>query len=111
MLTFRRLNLVEMMIITRLTPIYRDISTRYYFIHVLISTFLMPEENEISESDQRVYFFLSSLMLVLGIIIYVSWGLIYGSWNVFERTNLGIYALTVVICGFGILGIILNFKR
>lgn len=89
----------------------RDISTRYYFISVLISILLMPEENEISESDQRVYFFLSALILVMGIIIYVSWGLIYGSWNVFERTNLGIYALTVVICGFGILGLILNYKR
>ena len=68
----------------------------------------MSENNGITESEQRIYTFLSALMFILGLIIYFSWGMIYGSWNVFEQSNLGVYATTVVLCGFGGLGFILS---
>ncbi len=48
-----------------------------------------------------------TLLLVLGIVIYVAWGLMYDSWNILDRTNLGIYAVTVVLVGFGVMGIML----
>ena len=68
----------------------------------------MSENNEITESEKRLYSFLSAMMFAIGVIIYVSWGIVYGAWNVFERSNLGIYAVTLVFCGFGALGFILN---
>ena len=70
----------------------------------------MSENNEITESEQRLYAFLSGMMFIIGAIIYVAWGVVYGSWNVFERSNLGIYAVTLILCGFGALGFILNSK-
>ena len=48
-----------------------------------------------------------SLLLALGLSIYLAWGIMFGSWNLFDRANLGIYAVTVVLCGFGIVGILL----
>ena len=47
------------------------------------------------------------LILALGLAIYIGWGLMYGSWNIFDRSNLGIYATTVLLCGFGLVGMIL----
>ena len=48
-----------------------------------------------------------TLLLAMGVIVYVAWGLMYGSWNLVERTNLGIYAVTIILVGFGVVGIIL----
>ena len=70
----------------------------------------MSENNGITESEQRLYSFLSAMMFMIGLIIYVAWGIVYGSWNVFDRSNLGIYAVTLVLCGFGVLGFILNSR-
>ena len=68
----------------------------------------MSENNENTGSEKRLYSFLSAMTFVTGVIIYVSWGIVYGAWNVFERSNLGIYAVTLVLCGFGVLGFILH---
>lgn len=67
----------------------------------------MPEEIEEEHIPRKFMLAFYSLLLVVGLIIYISWGLMYGSWNIFDRSNLGIYALTVVLCGFGIIGILL----
>ena len=68
----------------------------------------MSENKEITGSEKRIYSFLSAMTFVIGAIIYIAWGVVYGSWNVFERTNLGVYAVTLILCGFGALGFILN---
>jgi len=66
----------------------------------------MPDENQVEIPNKYMQLFYSAL-LALGLIIYISWGLMYGSWNVFARENLGMYAVTVVLCGFGLVGILL----
>ena len=67
----------------------------------------MSEETEQDQIPQRFLIAFYSLLLTLGITIYVAWGIMYDSWNIFERENLGIYALTVVLVGFGFVGILL----
>jgi hypothetical protein len=67
----------------------------------------MPEENAEFEIPKRVMMAVYAAFLALGIIIYISWGLMYNSWNIFDRSNLGIYSVTVVLCGFGAVGILL----
>ena len=66
----------------------------------------MPNENEV-EIPKKYMLSFYSILLAMGLIIYISWGLMYGSWNIFTREHLGIYALTVILCGFGIVGILL----
>ncbi len=70
----------------------------------------MSENNGITESEQRLYTFLSAMLFATGVIFYITWGIVYGAWNVFDRSNLGVYAVTLVLCGFGALGFILNSK-
>jgi hypothetical protein len=52
------------------------------------------------------YFFL----ILLGILFYVSWGIIYGTWNLADPEAIGVYALTVVLIGFGVTGYFLYRK-
>ena len=67
----------------------------------------MPEENREIEIPNNIMMLFYASFLALGIVIYISWGLMYGSWNIFARTNLGIYATTVILCGFGLVGMML----
>jgi hypothetical protein len=67
----------------------------------------MPEQGTEVEIPKKVMMAAYSALLALGLIIYFSWGLMYGSWNVFDRSNLGIYSVTVVLCGFGAFGLLL----
>ncbi len=52
------------------------------------------------------YFFL----ILLGIAFYVSWSILYNTWNLFDRENIGVYALTILLVGFGITGYLLYRK-
>lgn len=49
------------------------------------------------------YFFL----ILLGILFYVSWGILYNTWNLAQPTSIGVYALTVILIGFGVTGFLL----
>jgi len=46
-------------------------------------------------------------LLILGIMMYVGWGIYYGSWNILAAENIGVYAIVVIMVGFGIAGILL----
>ncbi len=52
------------------------------------------------------YFFL----ILLGILFYFGWGVRYGTWDVTRRENVGVYALTVILIGFGVTGFVLYRK-
>jgi hypothetical protein len=67
----------------------------------------MPEQGTEVEIPKKVMMAAYSALLALGLIIYVSWGLMYNSWNIFDRSNLGIYSVTVILCGFGAFGLLL----
>ena len=62
---------------------------------------------EASAFPRRVAFGFYTFLLLVGIAFYVIWGAIYGSWNVFAPQNAGVYAVTVITVGFGVLGILL----
>ena len=66
----------------------------------------MPDETQ-NEIPKKYMLSFYSALLAIGLIIYVSWGLMYGSWNFFARENLGMYAVTTMLCGFGMVGILL----
>lgn len=67
----------------------------------------MPENVEDEHIPKKYLLFMYSILLTLGILIYTAWGIMYNSWNIFDRSNLGIYALTILLVGFGIVGIVL----
>ncbi len=50
------------------------------------------------------YFFL----ILLGMFFYVAWGILYNTWNLFDPENVGVYALTIIMVGFGVTGYLLN---
>lgn len=52
-----------------------------------------------------------AFLLILGIFFYLAWGIIFGSWDVTRPENVGVYALTVILVGFGIVGILLYSRR
>ena len=47
-----------------------------------------------------LYFFL----ILLGIAFYVGWSLAYNTWDLTKPENTGVYAITVLLLGFGITG-------
>ena len=49
------------------------------------------------------YFFL----ILLGILFYVGWSLLYDTWDITKPENMGVYALTILLVGFGVTGFLL----
>lgn len=47
------------------------------------------------------------LLFLLGVLFYFSWSLLYGTWDLTKPENLGVYALTIVMLGFGVTGYLL----
>jgi hypothetical protein len=69
----------------------------------------MPVEAE-SVLTRRLAFGFYTLLLLLGILFYFSWGVLYGTWNPLTKENIGVYAVTVVLVGFGLTGMLLYRK-
>ena len=67
---------------------------------------LRPSVTEVA-LPRRVAFMFYALLFVAGILVYLIWGIAYGTWNIFAPPNLGVYAVTVVLLGFGLLGMLL----
>jgi len=62
---------------------------------------------EVAAFPRRVAFGFYTFLLLVGIAFYVIWGAIYSSWNMFRPENTGVYAVTVITVGFGVLGMLL----
>lgn len=56
---------------------------------------------------RRVLFFLYALIFLAGIAFYAVWGLAYGAWNLLAPDWIGAYAVTVILVGFGLVGMLL----
>jgi len=56
---------------------------------------------------RRVAFFFYLALFMAGIIFYLIWGIYYGAWNLFAADWIGAYAVTVVLLGFGVVGMLL----
>jgi len=70
----------------------------------------MPEQ-ETSEGARKFWFWSSVILIIIGIGFYWSWGLSFGTWNLFAVENLGAYVITLLLLSFGIIGALLNKKK
>ncbi len=70
----------------------------------------MPEQ-EIDETQRKIWFAISVIFIIAGILFYWSWGLLFNTWDIFRTENLGAYVLTVLLLGFGIVGALLTKKK
>ena len=59
---------------------------------------------------RRVAFGFYTLLLLGGISFYLAWGAFFRSWNIFVPENAGVYAVTVIMVGFGVVGMLLYRK-
>ena len=59
---------------------------------------------------RAVAFWFYALAFLAGILFYLIWGLSYGSWNLLRPEWVGAYAVTIVLVGFGIVGMLLYRK-
>jgi hypothetical protein len=59
---------------------------------------------------RTVAFWFYALTFLAGVLFYVIWGVSYGSWNLFRPEWVGAYAVTVVLVGFGVVGMLLYRK-
>ena len=64
----------------------------------------MAEEPEFPRKLAAGFYF---FLILLGILFYVGWGIIYNTWNLFDPKAIGVYALTVILIGFGVTGYLL----
>lgn len=56
-------------------------------------------ENDHLDFSRNVLSMFYAFLAALGIAFYFSWSLLYGTW-----TDIGVYTVTVVLVGFGIIG-------
>ena len=59
---------------------------------------------------RAIAFWFFAISFAAGVIFYVVWGLSYGSWNLLGSEWVGAYAVTIVLVGFGLVGILLFRK-
>ncbi|MEI6795636.1 MAG: hypothetical protein WCK39_02115 [Methanomassiliicoccales archaeon] len=57
---------------------------------------------------QKLKLGLSLLLIIGGILMYVGWGIAYGSWNMFDKNYIGVYVIVVVLLALGVLGVLLS---
>ncbi len=65
---------------------------------------------EASAFPRKVAFWFYTLLVLAGVVFYGIWGVVYGSWNIFVPQHSGVYAVIVVLIGFGIVGMLLYRK-
>jgi CHASE2 domain-containing sensor protein len=46
-------------------------------------------------------------LILVGISFYIGWGLFFQTWNLFDPEAAGVYAVLIVLVGFGIVGTLL----
>ena len=61
----------------------------------------MSTPREEQESPAIAQWF-SLVLLLSGLAFYLSWGALYGAW-----TDIGVYSVTAVLVGFGLIGYLL----
>jgi len=47
------------------------------------------------------------LLFLLGVLFYFAWSLVYDTWDITKAENMGVYALAILMVGFGITGFFL----
>ncbi len=60
---------------------------------------MLDEEDLISNRTAKWFY---TLLILAGIVVYLSWGVLFNVW-----WDLGIYSVTVTLLGFGVVGYLL----
>lgn len=71
----------------------------------------MDEEEEARAFPKKVAFAFYAFLIVLGLLMYVGWGMYFGSWDLLAPQNIGVYSIVVILIGFGITGVLLYSRR
>ena len=66
--------------------------------------------NESAEMPRKILFAFSILLIMAGLVMYFVWGILYNSWNILLVENMGVYAVTIILICFGIVGAFLYSK-
>jgi len=61
-------------------------------------------------NSRKIAFGFYTFLLILGIIMYLGWSIYFGSWNLFEPQNIGVYSIVIILVGFGLVGMLLYYK-
>ncbi len=56
--------------------------------------------------SRKLIFFFYLAVFLFGIIFYISWSASYDTW-----TDIGVYSVTVIAVGFGLLGMLLHSPK
>jgi len=59
----------------------------------------MPEEGKMPAVIPRIFY---TILFMFGVGLYIGWGILFNVWF-----DLGVYALSVVLIGFGLVGMLL----
>ncbi len=54
---------------------------------------------------RRIAFCIYAIIFFAGLGFYIAWSATYSTW-----TDVGVYSVTVIMCGFGLLGMLLHSK-
>ncbi len=54
---------------------------------------------------------MSLLLVIGGLVMYVGWGILYGSWNIFTPEHMGVYVMVITMLAFGVLGLLLVSRQ
>ncbi|MCK5291863.1 MAG: hypothetical protein KAR39_07595 [Thermoplasmata archaeon] len=71
----------------------------------------MDEEEEARAFPRKVALAFYAFLMVLGILMYLGWGVFFGSWDLLAPQNIGVYSIVVILIGFGVVGVLLYSRR
>lgn len=71
----------------------------------------MKDEEPFKVAKRKIAFWFYAFLAILGVIFYLAWGVFFGTWNILQAENLGVYAIFIILVGFGILGMLLYHKE
>jgi len=61
----------------------------------------------IADFPRKAKMWFSLLLIIAGLAMYWSWGLLYGAWNPLAQDYLGVWAIVSVLVGSGVLGLLI----
>jgi len=64
-----------------------------------------------ADFGRRMTYWFYLLLLLGGLAFYLGWSAYFGTWNLFDRQNIGVYAITILMAGFGLTGLLLYGKK
>jgi hypothetical protein len=75
---------------------------RIKYAYLALPKYMDEETAEEKEFGRKVMKGFCLLLLIAGILLYLSWGLLFNVW-----ADIGLYSMVVLLVGFGLIGTIL----